>query len=175
MGFQTKIYSSQPGLPAHREVLLQRSSVQLLFSCSVQNGQFSLRKIKVMMLRKASTKTPTRTFQFSENFQVGVFLVTIKHYLLQVFEERNLLFKDRACKKSIRLFSIIARHVNMFEHSWIECFQDNCALDLTVRLRIFFFSHGGVSSTKNGRYDLSSPVRHKTLLSPTEMSRSVTS
>ena len=42
-----------------------------------------------MMLRKASTKTPTRTFQFSENFQVVVFLVTIKHYLLQVFEERN--------------------------------------------------------------------------------------
>ena len=42
------------------------------------------------MLRKASTKTPTRTFQFSENFQVVVFLVTIKHYLLQVFEERNL-------------------------------------------------------------------------------------
>ena len=96
------------------------------------------------MLRKASTKTPTKTFQFSENFQVGVFLVTIKHYhyLLQVFEERNLLFKDRACKKSIRLFSIIARHVNMFEHSWIECFQDNCALDLTVRLRIFFHTVG---------------------------------
>ena len=42
------------------------------------------------MLRKASTKTPTRTFQFSENFRVVVFLVTIKHYLLQVFEERNL-------------------------------------------------------------------------------------
>ena len=142
MGFQTKIYSSQPGLPAHREVLLQRSSVQLLFSCSVQNCLFSLRKIKVVMLRKASTKTPTKTFQFSENFQVVVFLVTIKHYLLQVFEERNLLFKDRACKKSIRLFSIIVRHVNMFEHSWIECFQDNCALDLTVRLRIFFHTAG---------------------------------
>ena len=27
-----------------------------------------------MMLRKASTKTPTKTFQFSENFQVGVSL-----------------------------------------------------------------------------------------------------
>ena len=54
----------------------------------------------------------------------------------------RLLFKDRACKKSIRLFSIIVRHVNMFEHSWIECFQDNCALDLTVRLRIFFHTVG---------------------------------
>ena len=41
------------------------------------------------MLRKASTKTPTKTFQFSENFQVVVSLVTIKHFLLQVFEERN--------------------------------------------------------------------------------------
>ena len=81
MGLQTKIYSSQPGLPAHREVLLQRSSVQLLFSCSVQNGQFSLRKIKVMMLRKASTKTPTKTFQFSENFQVGVSFI---HYAATV-------------------------------------------------------------------------------------------
>ena len=78
MGFQTKIYSSQPGLPAHREVLLQRSSVQLLFSCSVQNCLFSLRKIKVMMLRKASTKTPTKTFQFSENFQVVVFSLSTR-------------------------------------------------------------------------------------------------
>ena len=53
-------------------------------------------------------------------------------------QAKSLLFKDRACKKSIRLFSIIVRHVNMFEHSWNECFQDKCALDLTVRLRIFF-------------------------------------
>ena len=57
-------------------------------------------------------------------------------------QDALLLFKDRACKKSIRLFSIIARHVNMFEHSWIECFQDNCALDLTVRLRISFHTAG---------------------------------
>ena len=43
-----------------------------------------------------------------------------------------LLFKDRACKKSIKLFSIIINHVNMFEHSGIECFQNNCALGLTA-------------------------------------------
>ena len=51
---------------------------------------------QVVVLRKASTKTPAKTFSVLRKLQVVVFLVTIKHYLLQVFEERNLLFKDRA-------------------------------------------------------------------------------
>ena len=50
------------------------------------------------MLRKASTKTPTKTFLFSENFQVVVFPITIKHYLLQVFEERNKLYPLQALR-----------------------------------------------------------------------------
>ena len=35
-------------------------------------------------------------------------------------------------RQPIKLFSIIINHVNMFEHSGIECFQDNCAFELTV-------------------------------------------
>ena len=35
-------------------------------------------------------------------------------------------------RQSIKLFSIIINHANMFEHSGIECFQDNCAFELTV-------------------------------------------
>ena len=49
-----------------------------------------------------------------------------------MMERKMLLFKDRACKKSIKLFSIIMNHVNMFEHSEIECFQNNCVLGLTA-------------------------------------------
>ena len=43
------------------------------------------------------------------------FLRIIKFYLFQVFEERNLLFVDRACNMNSLLISIIDSH--MFEHS----------------------------------------------------------
>ena len=73
------------------------------------------------MLRKASTKTPTKTFQFSENFQVVVFLATIKHYLLQVFEERNVMASEaeagnpecNAASKSQGLSTSIAKLFNV--------------------------------------------------------------
>ena len=114
-------------------VLLRRAQEWYGTYHLLNNYSRQLTSHQVIQLEETRTNLVER---FDEEYEIQQQRFTILRQL------GILLFKDRACKKSIRLFSIIARHVNMFEHSWIECFQDNCALDLTVRLRIFFHTVG---------------------------------
>ena len=68
-----------------------------------------------------------------------------------------LLFKDRACK----INSLLSILTHMF-----TCLSSQERFRLDCLVETLSFSHGGVSSTKHGKSDLRSPVRHKTLLSP---------